>query len=325
VDFVELSASSPPDLLSAWHRLNVEGSLELLPGLDPPSELESWSELDGNADMARRGLLALDDGRAIAAFVWAEPLLEDTDTAWGWLFVDPAERRRTVARTTVDMAAAELVPRARTRVLSNVLIGGPGERFVSVLGGRRVQTAVCNVLDLGALDPQVNAARANAVPDGYVLRRWLDTSPEDLVEPFARAREAMNDAPHGEEPQDDAAWTADRVRLLEEHRARRKSRVYYTAAVAVGTGDMAGYTEIEVTDRPITAIQEDTGVVRAHRGHGLGLVVKAANLKWLLSAEPHVRKITTWNAESNSHMLAVNHQLGFRPHSRWQEVALDLQ
>jgi len=95
-----------------------------------------------------------------------------------------------------------------------------------------------------------------------------------------------------------------------------------TAAVHAPSGVVAGYTVLLLAGRPTTAIQEDTGVVRAHRGHGLGRAMKAANLLALTEHSPSINTVTTWNAESNTHMLAVNDELGFRRHSRWEEVSL---
>jgi RimJ/RimL family protein N-acetyltransferase len=52
-------------------------------------------------------------------------------------------------------------------------------------------------------------------------------------------------------------------------------------------------------------------VARPHRGHRLGLLVKAAMLQWLTGAEPRLRKVATFNAASNRHMIAINEELGF--------------
>jgi hypothetical protein len=54
-----------------------------------------------------------------------------------------------------------------------------------------------------------------------------------------------------------------------------------------------------------------TGVVREHRGHRLGLLVKVAMAEWLRTAEPQLERIQTWNAQSNRYMIAVNEALGY--------------
>jgi len=52
-------------------------------------------------------------------------------------------------------------------------------------------------------------------------------------------------------------------------------------------------------------------VLREHRGHGLGLRLKAANALRLMDELPEVSSIRTWNAASNAYMLAVNRRLGY--------------
>lgn len=57
--------------------------------------------------------------------------------------------------------------------------------------------------------------------------------------------------------------------------------------------------------------QAVTRVTRPHRGHRLGLLVKADMLDWLASAEPRLAKIVTWSAASNRHMIGINEALGY--------------
>jgi hypothetical protein len=57
-------------------------------------------------------------------------------------------------------------------------------------------------------------------------------------------------------------------------------------------------------------------VARAHRGHRLGLLLKAGMLLWLAEAEPRIETVDTHNAESNNHMISVNEALGYRVMAR---------
>jgi GNAT superfamily N-acetyltransferase len=57
-------------------------------------------------------------------------------------------------------------------------------------------------------------------------------------------------------------------------------------------------------------------VLQAHRGHGLGVWMKAANLRRLTAAHPEITGVITSNAADNEHMLRVNQQVGFRPRAR---------
>ena len=92
-------------------------------------------------------------------------------------------------------------------------------------------------------------------------------------------------------------------------------RMTLTAAVEhVPSGRLVGFTELNApaeVERPVS--QEDTLVLREHRGRRLGLLLKAENLRHLQRAKPGHASVTTYNAEENRHMLEVNEALGFRP------------
>jgi RimJ/RimL family protein N-acetyltransferase len=49
----------------------------------------------------------------------------------------------------------------------------------------------------------------------------------------------------------------------------------------------------------------------------LGSLVKTAVLRRLAAELPAVQRITTYNSESNTPMVAVNEALGFRPAGRF--------
>jgi len=79
------------------------------------------------------------------------------------------------------------------------------------------------------------------------------------------------------------------------------------------TGALGGHTVIAVeSQRPEVGDQHDTAVAAAHRGHRLGLLLKAGMLLWLAEEEPQLATVDTWNAESNGPMVAVNERLGYR-------------
>ena len=65
-------------------------------------------------------------------------------------------------------------------------------------------------------------------------------------------------------------------------------------------------------EAPQWGFQQLTAVIRSHRGHRLGLLVKTAMLELLASAEPQIEWIATGNAATNEHMIAVNEQLGYK-------------
>jgi hypothetical protein len=58
-----------------------------------------------------------------------------------------------------------------------------------------------------------------------------------------------------------------------------------------------------------------------HRGHRLGITLKATVLRLLAADHPERRLIHTWNGVGNAPMQAINRTLGFRP----VEVLLEMQ
>jgi len=323
MDFVAVSLSSPEEHLRAWHQLGVDYWKEELPGVDPIGELEARADLDSDPTMQRHGLLGIEDGEVVGAVAYELPQLEDLDVAWVNVLVDPRHRRRGIGRALLSALTDAVAADGRSRMVSDARVGGPGELFAEAVGARVTQVDVGSVLAVASTD--AGSLREFATPDpAYEVVQWRDRCPDELVDRFAVARTAMNDAPHGDEPHDDWGWDAARVRALEERRTRWQVRCYTTVAVHRESGDIGGFTDLLIVDRPTTASQEDTGVLAAHRGHGLGLSIKAANLLALLENEPQIRKVMTWNAEGNRHMRAVNERLGFRVANKWLDLSLKI-
>ena len=92
------------------------------------------------------------------------------------------------------------------------------------------------------------------------------------------------------------------------------------------TGEMAALTQL-IVDPAVAdwAFQEMTAVIRTHRGHRLGILVKAAMLAQLIELEPQVRRVITFNALANEHMIAVNKRLGFQVIDYFQHYQFDVQ
>lgn len=170
------------------------------------------------------------------------------------------------------------------------------------------------------------AAAAEARPSGedvgvakqgrYRLRTWAGPTPPELIDGMARLRARMNvEAPHGNRPIEEEKWDADRIRR-EEAETVAAGRIGLWAVALDGSDEPVAYTYLQCPGgRPEVAFQMDTFVRRADRGHGLGMAVKAANLRQLRSSRPDVARLHTWNAGENRWMLVINRELGFTPTS----------
>lgn len=147
--------------------------------------------------------------------------------------------------------------------------------------------------------------------DGYELVRLDGPSPEDMLPGLTSLFEAINDAPLDDLALEPDTFPVERVRRYDGAMRKRRQHVYRLLARERRTGEWAGHTILCVDEtRPGYAAQEDTSVVRSHRGHRLGMWLKASMLLWMRAAQPGLTVVDTWNATTNAHMIAVNEALG---------------
>jgi hypothetical protein len=166
-------------------------------------------------------------------------------------------------------------------------------------------------VDWGRLD----RLHAEAAPHGaaYELVRAPRRTPDDALPAMAAMVTGINDAPLDELDIEDEVFSPARVRAYEQASAARGVLLHRVVARHRETGDLAGHTVVGVDEeRPELGEQHDTSVLRAHRGHRLGLLLKIEMLRWLREAQPQLLTIDTWNAASNDHMIGVNEALGYR-------------
>ena len=130
--------------------------------------------------------------------------------------------------------------------------------------------------------------------------------------------------PDGDLVLEEESWDEERVRIDYQRIAALGRRAIDAYALREETGQLVGYTQVQISQAdPQVAFQQDTLVMREHRGHGLGLRMKAAGTLALMAGSPATTSVRTWNADDNAPMLAVNHALGFVHDGmmrEWQKV-----
>ena len=289
---------------------------------DPPTEL---AEIAGRLRLRRddRRVLrwVVRDGDAmIGHVVLVLPDIDNQHLAISNVLVRPDQRRHGLGTALLRAAVAAAAADGRSSFLVEADDGSPGEAFCRAHGLREVSRARLSLLRLAAVDWAEVGALAAAPHTGYRLVRWTDRCPDELVERYAVAKTAMNDAPVDGADIADEVFTAGVIRQNEAGHREMGFTHWVTVAVHEQTGAVAGLTELVLASPP-RAFQEDTAVVPAHRGSGLGLWVKADMLCRLRAERPEVTEVMTGNAASNEHMLRINTRLGFRPHraiGEWQ-------
>jgi GNAT superfamily N-acetyltransferase len=270
--------------------------------------------------------LATEDGSVTGWYRLELPGRENPDHANLDLTVHPAARRRGLGLALLRHAAGRAAQNRRTILNGGTRDGTPGEAFARAAGAKPGLVEVQRVADLSALEKGTLArlrGPAERAAAGYSLVSWIGSVPEEFIEPMASLYNAMSDAPRepGLAPQ---VWDAARIRERISSRPRFGMRDYAVAARHDDTGELAGLTEMAVDpEDPGWGYQLMTAVIRAHRGHRLGLLLKVAMMDLLATTEPGLERISTWNAGSNEHMIGVNDALGYAPFGTpvtWSEL-----
>ena len=244
--------------------------------------------------------------------------------------VRPDHRRRGIGTALLEQAEASALEHRRTVLLTETQwrVGArdeSGEDFAARHGYAAAQTVLRSSLSLPADRARLDAAVEGHDADGYVVRTCWDGIPESWLAGRAElSRRMSTDIPMGDLVLEEERWDEERVRTDYQRIAAIGRRVVDAYAQHEATGQLVGYTQVQVPQAdPQVAFQQDTLVMREHRGHRLGLRMKAAGTLALMEGSPDTTSVRTWNADDNAAMLAVNRDLGFVHDGmmrEWQKV-----
>ena len=273
-------------------------------------------------------------GRIVGRAVLTLPIEEEARIAWLAAEVLPDYRGQGIGTALLEAAEAGALEAGRsvfagesmTRAAAGPQLDSP-TGFGSVpVAAAGVRFAVRHGYALGqvvrgsrlALPFDATAAleaAAAASGPGYRAEAWTGATPEHRLDDLARLHARMStDAPSGDLETTPEEWDADRVRALDELRSKTDRTTLTSAVEHVGSGALVAFSELSVPhDSALAVQQEDTLVLKEHRGHRLGMLAKAANLALLQREHPGRSWVVTFNAEENRPMLDVNEAIGFVP------------
>jgi RimJ/RimL family protein N-acetyltransferase len=163
---------------------------------------------------------------------------------------------------------------------------------------------------------------------GYRIEFWDGPFPAAVTADAATFHHIMQTAPRDElnigDVVLDASHVVDLDRALVEAGKER-----WCIFVRDTDGACVGGTEVQFEPwNAEVALQQNTAIELAHRGHGLAKWAKAAMLDRLRKERPVVERVRTGNAFSNAPMLAINNALGFdvvEVRTEWQASVDDLR
>lgn len=305
----EITMPDSPDAEGLAAYVGVRNAVEIHTlGTDllTPTAAELLPEYRDNPTRRRRHFMARADGAPVGrAIVTARP---HTPGAGAYIQVDvlPDRRRGGIGAALLDVAEAAALEQGETTwkaaVQHSVIDGGtrivpstgfgdvpaadPGAQFLNAHGYVLEQVVRTSMLDTAGLDERIEALQAevqSVTGDSYRLHSWVGATPSEWLDDLAVLRTRMStDAPMGGLQGPPDPWDAERVVAHDARILEGGHRLITSTVEHLPTGRLVGFSEIEVpSDRP-AATQEDTLVLREHRGHRLGMLLKTATAQTLL-------------------------------------------
>ena len=267
-------------------------------------------------------IVAVDGGELVGAGAAFSNVEDNLHSSFIIPWVEPELRRRGIGSAVL----AELISLCRNDNRTDLIMetafpferqsDHPYRRFAEKHGFVLANREVRRVLDLpvdGALLASL-VAEAAAHHDGYRIESFDGPIPDGLLPSLCHARNQLGvDAPTGLMEFEPEQITPEMMRHREEV-LRKQGRTMISTLAIRGADEVVAYNDLVIPSGDLPNVyQWGTLVVREHRGHRLGLAVKARGLQELQRrVGPERTRVQTCNAEQNSYMVGINERLGFR-------------
>ena len=291
---------------------------------------ESRAELQQPSETTRRtAYVALRDGVVVGSGSLALFLKDNPRIGALGVNVPPQYRRGGVGSALLAHIENEALQAGRSTMRADIFwpaslsadgTGAANREFARRHGYEVALGDLQNRLDLPVADTVIDELLTGVPAPGYEVHSWQGPVPERFVAEWAALDATLDtEAPTGDLDLEASSADVDDYRSDEALQARQ-GRTSFGAVALTADGHLAAYTQIVVSGDDGNAYQWGTLVRREDRGHGLGLRIKLENLRALQNLSPQTPRIYTFNAESNTHMLAVNTRLGFTMTARMAEL-----
>lgn len=286
--------------------------------------VEEWKHRDRhrNPELVLKRFVAEVEGRVVgvASFEHEEGMFHPHKFEVS-VTVDPDWRRRGIGRQLYERLMAELAPQAPIGFHSSTREDQADARaFLERRGFREAMRNWENHLHMADFDPSRFAGAIEAVEaQGIVLRSFAELRASDpgfFPKLYTTVDELHHDVPHpgGTTSVDYAHWV-ERI----SHNPNLMPEGYFIACDGVAYAGLSTLYRSEVEDYLFTGL---TGVRRPYRRRGIALALKLKALDF--ARAKGYQLIKTWNASTNTGMLAINEALGFRRQPAWIFYTCDL-
>lgn len=245
---------------------------------------------------------------------------DNLDKGYFWVHTTKNERRKGIGKRTLKEITERFPPQI-TGIVTEVFSETDGVPFAESLQMKKNYTEVLSSSDLTKFDPEEVKQEARrlkqlVIEKGYEII-YIDNMNHvfhlDFVKYVEMAQEIWNDMPLEELTYEDEILSVERYQEMIQRQVLSGNHIMTFVAIHKETNEQAGVTVTYINEHHSKiAHQQDTGVVRSHRGKGLGLALKYQMLEKLLF-ETKAVKWQTGNAGSNEHMLRINIILNHEP------------
>lgn len=255
---------------------------------------------------------------------------DNLDKGYVWVHIARKYRRKRFG-TQLFIKSLENFPEQITGLYIETFKNTDGLRFIESLGVKERYKETLSASDLTKFNKEevrqeAKAQREKANEKGYEII-YIDTIEQILHVDYQKyvemLEEIWNDMPREELTFEDSKLSVERIQKMNQRRLLMGEYIMTFVAIHKESGDPIGLTNSYISEYQSTlARQGDTGIVRAHRGHGLGLALKYQMLEKLLF-ETDAKLWRTGNAGSNEHMLRINRILKYEPFTSFHEFELN--
>lgn len=246
--------------------------------------------------------------------------LDNLDTAWTFVAVEPERRGRGIGEVVLDGIVAAAAPEGRSQLLGGAGVpfeqrdSSPVVAWALAHGFTVANTEIQRNLELPVADELLDEfeREVREKSEGYEIRTYAGPLPDDVLASYADLSNLfMLEAPMGDVEVEAGRSTPESLREQDEAIVAMGRTRY--SALAFKDGVVVALSDLGIATGDEEAHQWGTLVHPGHRGHRLGAAVKVANLRNLMAGNPTTKRVVTTNAETNAWMVAINERLGFAP------------
>lgn len=245
---------------------------------------------------------------------------DNLDKGYFWIYVAKDQRRKGLGKKILK-GIVKIYPEQITCVVTDAFSNTDGISFVESLKIPKHYEEVLSISDLTKFNikkvkEEVKKQRNEAAKKGYDFHYFENMNQLLSLEKqiyVKMVEEIWNDMPLEDLSFEKDVLTVERFQEMQKTQLLIGERIMTFIVIHKESNTPVGLTSTFINEhQPEVAKQEDTGILKKHRGKGLGLALKYQMLQKLLT-ETEAKIWRTGNAGSNEHMLRINRILKYEP------------